>query len=132
MRAFISILVLLAAGAGATWWFAGRGAPPSIQIAQPAKLIGQKGELNVVVDTPKGRLVGMTVAIEQGGKTIPLFSLEKDAGKLVIEGDQVRFVRPIGKRDLPALVAGPAKVIVTATRPVLFGYRQIEGSTSKD
>ena len=36
---------------------------------------------------------------------------------------RVTLTRPIGKRSVPALTAGKARVVVTATRPVLFGYR---------
>lgn len=132
MRAFVTILVLLVLGAGAAWWLAGRGTPPAIEFAQPTRLIGQKGELTVVVKTPAADLTRLVVSLEQGDKTFPLFDMSKDAAQLKRNGDEVRFTRSIGKRELPELNAGPAKLKATAARPVLFGYRKIEATASKD
>lgn len=132
MRVLVTILILLAIGAGGAWWLSGRGEPPAIEFAQPGKLIGQRGDLTVVVKTPAGKLTELKVNLEQGGKTIALFDLAKDAALLKREGDQVTFTRKIGKRDIPELASGPAKITVSATRPVLFGYRQIAASAAKD
>lgn len=132
MRIFVTILIILAIAAGGAWWLSGRGEPPAIEFAQPGKLIGQKGDLVVVVKTPGGNLTELKIDLEQGGKIIPLFDLAKDAALLKREGDQVSFTRKIGKRDLPSLARGPAKLTASATRPVLFGYRKISSSGSKD
>src|SRR5689334_11099513 len=103
MRVLVTILILLAIGAGGAWWLSGRGEPPAIEFTHPGKLIGQRGDLVVVVKTPAGKLTEFKVNLEQGGKTIPLFDLAKDAALLKREGDQVTFTRKIGKRDLPEL-----------------------------
>jgi murein DD-endopeptidase MepM/ murein hydrolase activator NlpD len=132
MRVVITILVLLLLGAGGAWWMAGRSTPPAIEIPQPSRLIGQKGDLTVVVKTPGGELTELRVVISQGDKSTGFSYEGKDAAGLAGEGGEIRITRPIGKRDIPELVAGPARITVTAVRPVLFGYRRIESTVSKD
>jgi murein DD-endopeptidase MepM/ murein hydrolase activator NlpD len=41
-------------------------------------------------------------------------------------------MRPIGKRTIPELQQGAARIVVRATRPVLFGLRQAESTTTRD
>ena len=88
MRALLVIIVLLALGAGAAWWMAGRATPPTIQIPQPVKLIGQMGDLHVVVDVPGGKLVGFNVTVQQNDKTLPMFDLADTAAPVTRMGDQ--------------------------------------------
>lgn len=134
MRKLLVLILLLALIAGGTWLAAGRAAGPVIDISQPAKIIGQAGELVVSIDTPGAKLTKLDVALEQDGTRTPLFSLPGDpAAKLVPEGDRrLRLTRPIGKRAVPQLKAGKARIIVSATRPVLFGYRQAESTVTRD
>jgi murein DD-endopeptidase MepM/ murein hydrolase activator NlpD len=134
MKTFLVFVILLAFGAGAAWFIAGRAAGPAIQIAQPMKAIGPNGDLTVVIDTPHGRLTHLDVALEQNGKHLPVFSLMGEgASQVVREGDHLlRLTRPIGKRQIPELQAGSVRIIVTAVRPVLFGYRHAESTVSRD
>jgi murein DD-endopeptidase MepM/ murein hydrolase activator NlpD len=134
MRTLLVIIVVLALGAGGAWYFAGRSEGPKIEIAQPAKVVGQTGQLEVVVDAPGGTLAQLEVALEQNGKSTSLFTLTGDANaQLTREGDnRLRVARSIGKRDLPELEAGAARIVVRAVRPVLFGYREVESSASRD
>lgn len=135
MRTLIVLIVLLALGAGAAWYVSGRAAVPVIEIAEPTKVIGQSGTLAVNVDTPDGKLVRLDIAIEQGGKRTTVFSLEggADIAKLAREGDdRLRVTGKIGKAEIPAIEAGPLRILVTAVRPVLFGYRQLESSAQRD
>jgi murein DD-endopeptidase MepM/ murein hydrolase activator NlpD len=134
MRKFLALLVVLALIAGGVWFAAGRAAGPTIAIAKPGALVGQTGELEVAVDAPAAKLNALDVAIEQDGSRIPLFSMPGDADtKLTTESaDRVRLTRAIGKKHLPGLKQGKAKVVVSATRPVLFGYREVSSSASHD
>jgi murein DD-endopeptidase MepM/ murein hydrolase activator NlpD len=127
-------LVLLALAAGVTWYMAGRAPGPVIDIAEPSKRIGQTGELAVHIDTPGGKLKQLDIVLEQGGKRLPVFSLAGgDGSQVVREGDhRLGLVRPIGKRAIPQLEAGAARIVVSAVRPVLFGYRQAESVASRD
>jgi murein DD-endopeptidase MepM/ murein hydrolase activator NlpD len=133
MRTFIVILVLLALGAGGAWYMAGRAEGPRIEIAQPGNAVGQAGQLDVVVDAPGGIVSQLEIVLEQSGKQTTLYTLTGDAtAQLVRDGDQLRVTRSIGKRDVPELEAGSARIVVRAVRPVLFGYREVESSASHD
>jgi murein DD-endopeptidase MepM/ murein hydrolase activator NlpD len=133
MRTFFVLVILLALGAGGAWYWAGRAPGPTIEIAQPT-VIGQTGSLTVNIDTPNGKLRSVEIALEQGGKRIPVFNVQADGtAKLPREGDKrVRVTRSLGKQLFPELQAGGARVVVTAVRPVLFGYREASTSTSRD
>jgi hypothetical protein len=133
MRTFFFLVILLALGAGGAWYMAGRQPGPVIEIAQPA-VIGQTGTLSVNLDTPNGKLLSIDIALEQGGKRIPVFSADAEGtAKLPREGDKrVRVTRSVGKQLFPELQAGGARLVVTAVRPVLFGYRQVSSSASRD
>lgn len=133
MRTFFILIILLAAGAGGAWYMAGRSPGPTIEIAQPA-VIGQTGKLDINIDTPNGKLQSLEIALEQAGKRIPVFSAQAEAAaKLNPQGDKrIRVTRSVGKQLFPELQAGPARVVVTAVRPVLFGYRTVSSTASRD
>ncbi|MGH7129058.1 MAG: hypothetical protein ACREIV_10845, partial [Planctomycetaceae bacterium] len=132
MGKFIAVLIVLLAAAGAAWYIAGRADPPVIEIVKPARLIGQSGELEVAVSTPRGELTRLEVVLQQGGKRLPVFSLPgAEPARVAREGENgLRLTRPIGKREVPELEGGPLMVHVTAVRPVLFGLREIEATAS--
>jgi murein DD-endopeptidase MepM/ murein hydrolase activator NlpD len=127
MGKFIAILLLIAVagGAAAAWVVAGRAPGPVVEIAEPL-VVGQTGQLSIVIDTPDGKLSRLDVTLEQDGSSTPLFSLTPEtASALVREGtDRVRLTQPLGRRLYPDLRAGVAEIAVTAVRPVLFGYRE--------
>ena len=132
MAKFMAVLILLLAAVGGAWYVAGRADPPAISIAEPARLIGQSGDLEIAIVTPGGELTQLEVALQQGAERIPVFSLPgSEPARLVRqEVDRLQLSRPIGKRDLPALEAGPLTVHVTAVRPVLFGLREIASTAT--
>ena len=134
MGKVLVVLILLFAAAGAAWYVAGRADPPVIEIARPERLIGQSGDLEVTIATPRGELTRLEVSLEQDGTRLPVFELPgAEPARLARESaDVLRLTRPIGKRDVPELDAGPLTVHVTAVRPVLFGVRQIEATASRE
>lgn len=128
------MLVLLLA-AGAAWVAAGRGAGPVIDILQPVGVVGAAGQLDVTVETPPdGRLAALDVTFVQAGRETPLFSLASPgAARLQQETPvRVRLTRGLGKKDVPDLRPGAARVVVKAARQALFGLRQIETVASRD
>lgn len=133
MRKLLALVVLLALIAGGAWIAAGRAVGPTLEIAQPTKLIGQTGDLAIAIESPTA-LKKLDVAIEQEGTRIPIFSLPGDANtKFAQEGDhKFKLTRAIGKKAVPDLKAGKARIVVSATRPVLFGYREVSSTTAKD
>jgi murein DD-endopeptidase MepM/ murein hydrolase activator NlpD len=129
-----AVLFLLLATAGAAWYVAGRADPPAIEIVAPARLIGQAGDLDLSVESPGRQLTRLDVTLEQGEARWPVFALPgAEPARLVEDGEhRLRLTRPIGKREVPGLEAGPLTVRVTAVRPVLFGLREIESSATHE
>ena len=76
----------------------------------------------------------MEAAIEQDGAVHPVFTLAQPSEASVRQesAERIYVMRPIGKRDVPALKAGPARLVVRAARPVLFGYREAESEAARD
>jgi murein DD-endopeptidase MepM/ murein hydrolase activator NlpD len=134
MRYVIGLLVILIAAAGIAFFVAGRAAPPAIQILQPVKFVGVNASLDVTVEAPASRLSRLDISLEQNGKATPLFSLGSPGSATLTQEtpDRMRISRPIGKRDLPDLQAGAARIVVNAARTTLFGLRTREASASRD
>jgi len=130
--AFLLLLIII--GGGVAWLWAGRQPGPAVQFRQPDKFVGQASELELLVQAPEGRLSRLDVAVEQGGKSFPVFSLDQPTQATTRQDAADRFyvMRPIGKRAIPELQAGPARIVVHAARPVLRGYRQIASETTRD
>ena len=117
-------LVVLAVGAAALWVNAGRAEGPAIEIGG-ATMVGQTGEIAVTVTAPNAALTAFEVTVVQGDLRAPLYALTPEtASDLSVDGDRVTLTRETGKRVMPELKAGEAEVVVTATRPVLFGLRE--------
>ena len=134
MRYLLGILLALVVAAGIVFVVAGRGAAPSIQILQPSKMIGVDTALDVSVETPQGKLTRLDIVLEQNGKSTPLFSLGAPASATLTQEtpNRIRITRPIGKRAMPDLQAGSARIMVTAARTTLFGMRTKEASAARD
>lgn len=133
MGKVLAVLVFLLAAAGAAWHFAGQADPPSIEIAQPARLVGPEGLLDVTITAPGGVLTAFEVVLQQGEKRLPVVALAgAEAAALEREGeDRVRVTRAIGTNDVAELEAGPLTIFVSAARPVLFGLRDVRASATK-
>lgn len=133
MRTIAIVFALAVLGAAGAWVMAGRAEGPVVEITEPA-IVGQTGRLSVAVDTPGGALTRFEVHIDQDGVRTPLFALSSgdDSALGRVSDDRVVFARPLGKRDVPELRAGSATVVVTAARPVLFGYREAETVASRE
>jgi murein DD-endopeptidase MepM/ murein hydrolase activator NlpD len=135
MRKLLGLVVVLAIVAGIVWVAAGRAEGPAIEFVKPGKLVGQNGDLEVVVNTPGGALTRLDVALEQDGANVPLFSMAGSdaAAKLAQETEtRIRLTRPIGKRAVPQLKQGKARIVVNATRSVLFGKREVSSSAARE
>jgi murein DD-endopeptidase MepM/ murein hydrolase activator NlpD len=125
------VLVVLGGGAAALWVNAGQAEGPAIEIAGSGA-IGQTGEIAVKVTAPGAELTGLSVRLVQGDSTTPIFDLTPEtAASLETAGDEVTLTRPAGKRVLPELKAGEARIDVTAVRPVLFGFRQATATATR-
>jgi murein DD-endopeptidase MepM/ murein hydrolase activator NlpD len=135
MRRFLAGLLLIAfIVLGGLYFAAGRTAPPALTIDKPDRLVGQTGTVEVTATVPRDRLTALTVALEQNGRTTPLFSLDNSqtSGLTVIDPNHVRVSRPFGKQSVPELQAGNARIVVTAARKSFLGLRTISSTTAKN
>lgn len=132
---FLLFLIVAAVlGCAGAWMWAGRQPGPTITIRQPEKFIGQATSLELTVEAPGGQFNRIDVSIEQSGRTMPVFALAQPApeGMKQDTADRIYIMRPVGKRAIPELQAGAARVVVHAARPVLFGLRQTEATATRD
>jgi murein DD-endopeptidase MepM/ murein hydrolase activator NlpD len=125
-------IIVLGVGAAALWVNAGRAPGPVIEIGGP-EVIGQTGEVSVTVTVPNGTLKDFQVTLTQGASSTSVFALTPDtASELRADGDRVTITRPTGKRVVPELKPGTAKITASAVRPVLFGFRQARSTATRD
>ena len=126
--------VVLVFIAGLAWWWAGRAGGPQVEIGQPTQVIGQSTPLEITIAAPGGRLSSVEILLEQSGRTSRLFVLDQEsqAGVRHADTDHVVIARTVGKRDVPDLQPGPARLIVRASRPVLYGLRRLSSEAARD
>ena len=134
IRWLLVLLVLAAAVAGGAYAIAGRGAPPVIAIDKPERVVGQSGTLEVTVEAPDAQLSLLTIALEQNGRTTPLFALDNAQGATVtkVDATHLRVSRPFGKQAVPALQAGTARLTVAAARLSFLKLKTLSSAASKD
>ena len=144
MRYLLGLILVVALVAGGLFVYAGHMPGPSIAIAKPEKYVGQSTPVEVRVTAPQGKVTKLDVAFEQNGKQTPLFSLEKaQAGSaanpqaaLKAEGGAApagaTLTTTITRQNVPDLKSGPARIVVTAERPVLFGLRKARTTSTRD
>jgi murein DD-endopeptidase MepM/ murein hydrolase activator NlpD len=137
MRALLRFLVFLiiaaAAVAAGAWVWAGGQPGPAISIRQPEKFIGQTSSLEVAVEAPAGQFSRIDVALEQNGKSFPIFAMGQPQGDVKQDSaDRIYIMRPVGKRAIPELQTGNARIVVHAARPVLYGWREAASTATRD
>ncbi len=131
LLAFVAALVLAAGGA---FLYAGRMSGPSIEIAKPEKFVGQSTPLEIVVTAPRGELSALRIAVEQNGKAMEVATLQNLPGDAIKqeEADRLRITRDVGKKTVADLQAGDARIVVSASRPVLYGLREAKTTAVRD
>src|SRR5262245_33410633 len=127
-------LLLLALAAGVCYLIAGRGSPPQLTINQPPRAIGQTGMLDVTAEAPNARFTALTVTFEQDGKAVPLFALNDTRQATISPAgpNQLRVTGAFDSQSVPGLKSGPARIVVTATRPSFLNLRQLTRTVSKN
>jgi murein DD-endopeptidase MepM/ murein hydrolase activator NlpD len=134
MRYLLGLLLILLLAAGGAYVYAGRLSGPAIEITKPVKYVGQSAPLEVAVSAPGAHLSDLTIVFEQNGKQTPLVSLAQPASAEIKQDgpDRVRVTRSITREQIPDLKTGPARIVVTAERPVLRGLRKVRSTASHD
>jgi murein DD-endopeptidase MepM/ murein hydrolase activator NlpD len=152
MRTLLALILLLLLLAGGAYFAAGRASGPEITVDAPARFIGQETPLAVNVKSPDGNLTRLDVVLEQGEQRFPVYSMtgSADAAAEAPEAgaaappvaagatleqaaeDTVRLSANVGRRRMPELRDGPARIVVRAERAVLFGLRHVESQASHE
>ncbi|NUR53652.1 MAG: M23 family metallopeptidase [Acidobacteria bacterium] len=134
MRFLLGLLLILLLAAGGVFLYAGRLPGPAIDIARPAKYVGQSTPVEVAVTSPGAALDALTIAFEQNGKQTPLFSLTATGAAEIKQesADRVRITRTIDRQAVPDLKTGPARIVVTASRKVVRGIRTVHTTVTRD
>jgi murein DD-endopeptidase MepM/ murein hydrolase activator NlpD len=136
VRRFLLVLfLLLVCTAGAAWFWSGRAAGPTIALTRPDRFVGADSTLELSVETPGGDFSRVDVTLEQNGRSFPIYALDQRMeapATSTASADRLYVIRPIGKAIASDLKSGPARIVVHAARPVLFGLRQAESTATRD
>ena len=138
MRTLIRLLATVAVVGlvilGGAWWWAGRMDGPAVDLKTPQKFIGRATALELSVQAPGGQFSRVDVTLEQNGQTHPVFTLEQQGQSQVRQesAERLYVMRPVGKLAIPELKSGPARLVVRAARPVVWGLRHAETTVTRD
>ena len=134
MRFLFGFIAAVLVAIGGVFVVAGRMDAPAIEIRQPAKFVGTSSPLEVAISSPGANLKDLQIALEQEGRRHTLFTLADQKGATVKQdgADRLVVIGGVGKQQVADLKSGPAKVLVTASRSVVYGFRTLESTTTKD
>ena len=134
LKFLVAIIVVGLVGLGGAWWWAGRMSGPVIELRQPGKFVGQSTSMDLMLQAPGGEFSKVTATLSQNGKDHEVFALEQQAGAEVKKeaADRLYVIKPIGRKAIPDLRSGAARITVRASRPVLFGLREVESLVIRD
>ena len=132
MKYLVSFVLILALAAGGAWFVAGRLPGPAIDIVQPEKFVGLATPVEFLVQSPAAELTALTLIVEQNGQQFPVYTLGDEGVELKEDDTGVRVSRTIGKETVPELQSGPARILITAARPVVYGIRTAENTVTRD
>jgi Peptidase family M23 len=136
VRALLFLLVICAFALAGAYVVSGNQPGPSIDVRSPDKLVGQNTPLEFFVEAPGGRFAAIDAVLEQDGQATTVFSLDpagQPAGEVKqASADRMWIIRPIGKQALPNLKAGPARLRIVASRPILYGLRTAQTEVTRD
>ncbi|MBW8712837.1 MAG: M23 family metallopeptidase [Acidobacteria bacterium] len=136
MRYLLGLILILALAAGGAYVVAGRQGGPSIQIEKPEKFVGASTPVEVAIGGQGGHLKYLKIVFDQNGKQTTLYEMtggQPSGEGIKLDGpDKLRVTRTVGKQEVPDLKSGPARIVVTASRAVLRGFRTLEASQTHD
>jgi murein DD-endopeptidase MepM/ murein hydrolase activator NlpD len=133
VRALVVLIFLAGLAAGIAYVIAGRGAPPQIAITKPDRAIGQVAQLEITAEAPNALFTALNVVLEQNGRAVPLFSLDKQTATVSHpDANRIHISRAVGKQSVPELQSGSARITVTATRPSFLKLRLLTSTAAKD
>lgn len=112
MKVILIVLVLLLVGAPIALYVSSK---PAMVTVDPVKYIGNETPVNVRIDSPHG-VRRLTVEIEQDGKQYSATTVETSATRFLTQHNvaPVTVTATVGRKKMPALHDGKARIIVTA------------------
>jgi murein DD-endopeptidase MepM/ murein hydrolase activator NlpD len=133
----ILLVLALVAGlvVGGAYLVAGRASGPALQVVQPSRAIGASGGLEIAVETPAGALSRLSAELQQEDRRVELFTLESmppEANLTQEAENRLRATRSYTRRELAGIQPGPVRLVVTASRPVMFGLRTTTTTVTQD
>jgi len=134
-RWLAALLVFALLAVGILYVAAGRSAPPRLTIDKPDRVVGQAGSVDITAEAPNGRLTALAIAVEQNGRSFPLYKLDAQSPTTTVtkvDRDHVRISHPLTRQSVPELKSGAARIVVTATRPSFLNLRQLTSTATKD
>jgi murein DD-endopeptidase MepM/ murein hydrolase activator NlpD len=135
MRYLFGLIVIAVLVAGGAYIYAGQMPGPAIEIVKPEKFVGQTSTVEVTISAPEPAYTGdFQVVFEQNGKQTPLVSFAQPATAEIRQDGpgKVRITRTFGRDAIPDLKTGPARIVVSAQRPVLYGLRKASSTAARD
>jgi murein DD-endopeptidase MepM/ murein hydrolase activator NlpD len=135
LKWLLGFVVLLLVAAGSIFYIARRETPPAVTIDKPDRIVGQTGTLEVTVEGPGAKLKDFSMAVEQNGQVIPITVPTASATvNQVVPSDPkvLRTSLPFGKQAVPQLKAGPARIVVSATRKSFLNLRTLTTTATKE
>ncbi len=135
MRTLGVVVILLLLAVGSAFFYAGRLPGPAIDLSSPAAFVGRSTPLDVLIDARGSSVSSVEVLFEQNGVQTPLLTRGAGQADRHVTDDgpgRVRVTHVVGRETVPGLVSGQGRLIITASRPVLFGLRQATTAMARD
>lgn len=137
LRALLLLILIGALVVGGAYLIGGYQAAPAIEVKTPEKFLGQNSSLEFFVDAPAGNFSRIDAVLEQEGQSTPVFTYDpaQPASATDVKqqsADRLWIIRPLGKKNIPSLKAGPARLTITASRPVMYGLRNVTTTHTRD
>lgn len=132
MKILVTLLLVLGLAAGGAYVVAGRMPGPAIEINKPERFVGTETPVEVIVRATPAELKTLTMVFEQNGKQFPVYSLGQEGAQVTEVDGGIQVTQTIGKNSVPEMQSGPGRILVTASRPVVYGIREAENTVVKD
>lgn len=132
LLALVFVLLFLAAG---LYFAASRLPGPSVTIASPGAWVGASTPLDIVVEGADVEQGALQVTFEQDDRSTVLVDTASGENSRQVSSDgpgRLRVTHLIDRTSVPGLASGPGRVVVTASRPVLRGLRDVQSTVSHD
>ncbi len=135
MRTLAVIVVVLGVVVGGVYVGAGWMDGPTVQVERPARFLGALTPVEVVVHAPLRSLSSLEIRVEQADRQTTIFSSAEPTPAAAVteeEGTRTRITRTVTPYIVPGLESGPARVVVRAEWPVLYGLRRVATTLTHD